>query len=154
MNVVTRSYTRNVCFFFVVSLKKKLKVFRYFVIEYHLISYVCFSVCLLVFVFGSKPTNHRSQTLTFWTRLSKGLFPKRSVKMIDVSEKRKRQLVFELHSSRVYGKRSNELIYSVFVKFRDFQREFLRSFSVYRAQIFRDNWNCYKCSFDVQRFIS
>ena len=59
--------------------------------------------------------------------------------MIDVSKKRKRQLVFELHSSRVYGKRSNELIYSVFVKFRDFQREFLRSFSVYRAQIFRDN---------------
>ena len=48
------------CFF-----KKKLKVFRYFVIEYHLISYVCLSVCLLVFVFGSKPTNHRSQTLTF-----------------------------------------------------------------------------------------
>ena len=45
---------------------------------------------------GSKSTNHRSQTLTFGARLSKVLFPKRSVKMIDGSEKRKRQLVFEL----------------------------------------------------------
>ena len=55
----------------------------------------------------SKSTNHRSQTLTFWTRLSKVLFPKRSIKMIDGSEKCKRQLVFELQSSRVYEKRSN-----------------------------------------------
>ena len=35
---------------------------------------------------GSKSTNHKSQTMTFWTRLSKVLFPKRSVKMIDGSE--------------------------------------------------------------------
>ena len=49
---------------------------------------------------GSKSTNHRSQTLTFSTRLSKVLFPKRSVKMIDGSEKRKCQLVFELQTSR------------------------------------------------------
>ena len=36
------------------------------------------------------------------------MFPKRSVKMTDLSEKRKRQLVFELQSSRVYEKRSNK----------------------------------------------
>ena len=24
-----------------------------------------------------------------------------------------------------------------------FQKEFLRNYSAYRAQIFRDNWNCY-----------
>ena len=59
---------------------------------------------------GSKSTNHRSQTLTFGARLSKVLFPKRSVKMIDGSEKRKRQLVFELQSSRVYEKRSNHVM--------------------------------------------
>ena len=57
---------------------------------------------------GSKSTNHRSQTLTFGARLSKVLFPKRSIKMIDGSEKRKRQLVFELQRSRVYEKRSNK----------------------------------------------
>ena len=62
---------------------------------------------------GSKSTNHRSQTLTFGARLSKVLFPKRSIKMIDGSEKRKRQLVFELQSSRVYEKRSNHVMKSV-----------------------------------------
>ena len=31
---------------------------------------------------GSKPTNHRSQTMTFWTRLSKVLFLKRSTRMM------------------------------------------------------------------------
>ena len=45
---------------------------------------------------GSKSTNHRSQTMTFSTHLSKVLFPKRSSKMIDSSEKRKHQLAFEL----------------------------------------------------------
>ena len=45
---------------------------------------------------GSKWTNHRSQTMTFWTHLSKVLFPERSSKMIDSSEKRKHQLAFEL----------------------------------------------------------
>ena len=34
---------------------------------------------------GSKSTNHSSQTMTFWTRLSKVLFPKRFFKMIDGS---------------------------------------------------------------------
>ena len=51
---------------------------------------------------GSKSTNHRSQTMTFWTCLSKVLFPNRSAKMIDGSEKRKRQLAFELESSRFF----------------------------------------------------
>ena len=32
------------------------------------------------------------------------------------------------------------------VKFRVFRREFLRSHSVYWAQIYRDNWNCYALS--------
>ena len=50
-------------------------------------------------------TNHK--TVTFWTRWSKLLFPKRSAKMIDGSEKRKRQLAFEVQNLRVYEKRSN-----------------------------------------------
>ena len=44
--------------------------------------------------------------MIFWTRLSKVLFPKRSAKMIDGTGKLKRQLAFELHSSRVFEKRS------------------------------------------------
>ena len=54
---------------------------------------------------------HQSQITNldlFWTCLSNVLFPKRPIKMIDGSEKRKRQLVFELQSSRVYEKRSNK----------------------------------------------
>ena len=54
---------------------------------------------------GSKWTNHRSQTMTFWTHLSKVLFPERSSKMIDCSEKRKHQLAFELQRSLVFKKR-------------------------------------------------
>ena len=57
---------------------------------------------------GSKPTNHRSQTMTFWTWLSKVLFLKRSTRMIDGSEKCKRQLAFSLQSSHVLEKRSNK----------------------------------------------
>ena len=57
---------------------------------------------------GSKPTNHRSQTMTFWNRLSKVLFLKRSTRMIDGSEKCKRQLAFRLQSSHVLEKRSNK----------------------------------------------
>ena len=49
----------------------------------------------------------QSQTMTFWTRWSKLLFPKRCAKMIDGSEKRKRQLAFELQNSSVYENRSN-----------------------------------------------
>ena len=36
--------------------------------------------------------------------------------------------------------------HTFFVKFRVFKREFLRNDWVYRAQIFRDNWNCYALS--------
>ena len=36
--------------------------------------------------------------------------------------------------------------HTFFVKFRVFKREFLRNHWVYRAQIFRDNWNCYALS--------
>ena len=37
---------------------------------------------------GSKSTNHKSQTMIFWSRWNKLLFPKRSATMIDASEKR------------------------------------------------------------------
>ena len=53
---------------------------------------------------GLKSTNHRSQTMTFWTCLCKVLFPKRSANMIDSSKKRKHQLAFELQSSCVFEK--------------------------------------------------
>ena len=36
--------------------------------------------------------------------------------------------------------------HTFFVKFRVFKREFLRNRSVYLAQIFKDNWNCYALS--------
>ena len=36
---------------------------------------------------GSKSTKHESQTKTFWTHANKHVFPKRSVKMIDGTEK-------------------------------------------------------------------
>ena len=42
----------------------------------------------------SKYTNHKSQTMTFWTCWSKLLFPKRSAKMIDG---RTEPLDFDLH---------------------------------------------------------
>ena len=57
---------------------------------------------------GSKPTNHRSQTMTFFTHLSKVLFPKKSNKMIDGREKSKCQLAFRLQSSHVFEKRGNK----------------------------------------------
>ena len=47
---------------------------------------------------GSKSTNHKSQTMTFWTRWSKFLFPKSSAKMIDGCKKRIRQLPFGLQN--------------------------------------------------------
>ena len=49
---------------------------------------------------GSKSANHKSQTITFLKR--KLLFPKRSAKIIDGSEKRKRQSAFELQNLRVF----------------------------------------------------
>ena len=56
---------------------------------------------------GSKSAIHKSQTMIIWTCWSKLLFPKRSAKMIDGSEKSKRQLAFELQNSHVYEKSSN-----------------------------------------------
>ena len=52
---------------------------------------------------------HQSQitNLDLLNPFKQSLFPKRSVKMIDGSEKRKRQLVFELQSLSVYEKCSN-----------------------------------------------
>ena len=38
---------------------------------------------------GSKFTNHLSQTMTFWARSSKYVFPKRSAKITDGTEKAK-----------------------------------------------------------------
>ena len=35
------------------------------------------------------------------------------------------------------------LNHTFFVKLRNFKRAFLRSHSIYQAQCFRDNWNCY-----------
>ena len=58
----------------------------------------------------SKSTNYQSQTMTFWTRWGKLLFPKRSAKIIDGREKRTRHLAFELQNSRVYEKRSRLLV--------------------------------------------
>ena len=54
-------------------------------------------------------------TMTSWTRWSKFLFSKRSAKMMDSSEKRKRQLTFKLQHSSAFEKRSNALTYS-FIK--------------------------------------
>ena len=48
----------------------------------------------------------QSQTITFWTCWSKLLLPKRSIKMIDGSQERKRQVGFELHNLRVFERRS------------------------------------------------
>ena len=44
--------------------------------------------------------------MTFWTRLIKVLFPKKTARMIDGREKRKRQLAFELQNLRIFEKRS------------------------------------------------
>ena len=57
---------------------------------------------------GSKSTIHNSQTITLWNSLlSKVLFPKRSAKIIDGSEKGKCQLAFEIQNLRVFEKRGN-----------------------------------------------
>ena len=58
---------------------------------------------------GSKSTNHKSQTITFWTHWCKVLFPKRSVKMIDGSEKRNDQLAFEPQNLHVCEKCSKHV---------------------------------------------
>ena len=57
---------------------------------------------------GSKSTNHESQTMTFWTRASKHVFPKRSFKMIDGTEKPKIASKFATRTARY-----NEFRYNI-----------------------------------------
>ena len=54
--------------------------------------------------------------MTFWTRLSKVMFPKRSAEMINASEKRKRHLAFEFQSSRVFEEHSNGRYFLGFIQ--------------------------------------
>ena len=64
---------------------------------------------------------------------------------------------FQLFASNIEGNISHQKLrnccvakklmsHTFSVKFRVFKREFLRNHSVYWAQIFRDNWNCYALS--------
>ena len=67
---------------------------------------------------GSKSTNLKSQTMTYWTRSSKLLFPKGSAKVINSSENSvKRQLAFELQNLHVYEKHSKpDLLFSSYLR--------------------------------------
>ena len=64
---------------------------------------------------------------------------------------------FQLFASNIEGNISHQKLrnccvakklmsHTFSVKFRVFRREFLRNHSVFWAQIFRDNWNCYALS--------
>ena len=58
---------------------------------------------------GSKSTNHESQAVTFWTRASNHVFPKRSAKMIDGTGKTrnpsKRETTnFAITETKLFGK--------------------------------------------------
>ena len=64
---------------------------------------------IIITITSNKPWNtethktyQRSQTMTFWTHLSKVLFPKKSSKMVEGRVKRKHQLTFELQSFLVF----------------------------------------------------
>ena len=65
---------------------------------------------------GSKPTNHRSQTMTFWTRLSKVLFFKRSTRMTDGSKECKRQLAFRLRVRMYLKSAATRTLKKVWIK--------------------------------------
>ena len=67
---------------------------------------------------GSKSTNLKSQTMTYWTRWSKLLFPNGSAKVINSSENSiKRQLAFELQNLHVYEKHSKpDLLFSSYLR--------------------------------------
>ena len=65
--------------------------------------------------------------------------------------------IFQFFASNIEGNISHQKLrnccvakklmsHTFSVKFRVFRREFLRNHSVYWAQIFRDNWNCYALS--------
>ena len=60
---------------------------------------------------GSKYTQQKSQTMTFWACWSKTLFPKRSGEMIDSIKKHIRHLGYKLQNSHVFEMCS---IFSVF----------------------------------------
>ena len=66
--------------------------------------------------------------MAFRTRLSKVLFRKRSAKMTDGNEKRKRQLAFEPQSSSVFEKRSK---YNETMSSRHNQLEWFVSLAVF-----------------------
>ena len=54
---------------------------------------------------------------------------------------------FQLFASNIERNMAETLMsHTVSVKFRVFRREFLRNHSMYWAQIFRDNWDCYALS--------
>ena len=55
----------------------------------------------------SKSTNHKSQTMTFWTRSGNHVFPERSAKIIDRTEKPKIALKFATRIAR-YNKFDSE----------------------------------------------
>ena len=67
---------------------------------------------------GSKSTNLKSQTMTYWTRWSKLLSPKGSAEVINSSENSiKRQLAFELQNLHVYEKHSKpDLLFSSYLR--------------------------------------
>ena len=48
---------------------------------------------------GSKSTNHKSETMNFWTRTSTHVFPKRSAKMIDGPKRQNSLKVCKTHSA-------------------------------------------------------
>ena len=54
----------------------------------------------------AKSTNHRSQTMNFWTRQSELVFPKRFTRINDGSEEDKCPLAFGLESLHVFEKNS------------------------------------------------
>ena len=56
----------------------------------------------------------QSQTMTFWTCLSKVLFSNRCTKMNDGSEKRKHQFAFDLQSSCVFEEHIKCIYYYLF----------------------------------------
>ena len=52
-------------------------------------------------------TNHKSETMTFWTRWCKLLFPKRSAKMMTAAKNTNVSWLLNFRILRVYEKRSN-----------------------------------------------
>ena len=64
---------------------------------------------IIITIASNEPWNreHIKRIKIHQSQIQSPLFPKRSAKMIDGSEKRKRQLAFERHNSRVFEKLSN-----------------------------------------------